>query len=231
VHKPTRMVPVQGALDPEGGEVLLTALQARVDADLRASGGMDLRTPTQRRADALVDLARFYLDSSKRPTLAGERPHITVTVDLHALRDAGANGARPSPGRCELDRAGTVHPQTARRLACDASVTRVVMAGPAEPLEVGRKTPVVSAALRRAVIVRDRRYRFPRCMRPQAWCDAHHVVHWADGGETGLHNLVLLCRPHHRLVHEGGFQLKLNRGRPQFKRPDGSVIDVDRAPP
>jgi hypothetical protein len=225
------MVEVQGALDPEGGEVLLTALQARVDADLRASGGMDLQTPTQRRADALVELARFYLDSSERPTLSGERPHLTVAVDLLTLRVPGVNAAARSPRRCELDQTGAVDPQTARRLACDASVTRVVMAGPAEPLEVGRRTPVVNAGLRRAVVLRDGRCRFPGCYRPHSWCDAHHVKHWADGGETGLHNLVLLCRPHHRLVHEGGFGLRMVEGRPVFERPEGSVIEEGRAPP
>ena len=227
----TRMVPVQGALDPEGGEVFLTALQARVDADLRASGGMDLRTPTQRRADALVELARFYLDSAERPSLAGERPHLTVTVDLQALRGVPDNGAPRSSGRCELDHTGTVDQHTARRLACDASVTRVVMAGPAEPLEVGRKTQVVSASVRKAVVLRDRRCRFPGCHRPHSWCDAHHVVHWADGGRTDLGNLVLLCRPHHRLVHEGGFGLRMADGNPVFRRPDGSAIEDDRGPP
>ncbi len=64
-----------------------------------------------------------------------------------------------------------------------------------------------------------------------SWCDAHHIVHWADGGQTALHNMVLLCRPHHRLVHEGGFRLQLVDGRPVFKRPDGSVIEDGRAPP
>jgi HNH endonuclease len=90
---------------------------------------------------------------------------------------------------------------------------------------------VVSAGLRRAVVLRDRRCRFPTCTRPHPWCDAHHVTHWADGGETGLHNLVLLCRPHHRLVHEGGFRLELVEGMPVFRRPDGSVLLDERAPP
>jgi hypothetical protein len=81
------------------------------------------------------------------------------------------------------------------------------------------------------VIVRDRARRFPGCDRPQTWCDAHHVVHWAEGGPTALPNLLLLCRRHHRLVHErGGFGLELFDGLPVFKRPDGSVLE-DRAPP
>jgi predicted restriction endonuclease len=103
------------------------------------------------------------------------------------------------------------------------------MAGASEPLDVGRRTPVVSPAIRRAVIVRDAHCRFPGCDRPQSWCDAHHAVHWADGGPTSLQNLVLLCRAHHRLVHQG-FGLDMDDGHPVFRRPDGSVIE-DRGPP
>jgi uncharacterized protein DUF222/HNH endonuclease len=228
---PTGMVRVDGELDPEGGEAVLTAIQAIVDADLRAHGWNDLRTPPQRRADALHELARRYLDLPERPTVAGERPHVTVTVDVETLRGAkGADGASGA-SRCELDHAGAVHAATARRLACDASVMRVIMAGPSEPLDVGRRTPVVSSSLRRAVVLRDKKCQFPVCTRPHAWCDAHHVVHWANGGETALHNLVLLCRPHHRLVHEGGFRLELVNGKTMFRRPDGSVIEEGRAPP
>jgi predicted restriction endonuclease len=108
---------------------------------------------------------------------------------------------------------------------------RVVLYGRSEPLDVGRRSPVVSAAIRRAVIVRDRHCRFPGCVRARAWCDAHHVVHWADGGRTALQNLVLLCRRHHGMVHRsGGFGLELLEGRPVFRRPDGSILE-DRAPP
>jgi uncharacterized protein DUF222 len=228
----TRMVRLDGELDPEGGEAILTALQAIVDADLRAAGGSDMRTPTQRRADALHELARRYLDSPDRPTVAGERPHITLTVDVEALgENAMTGGANGDARRCKLDHTGTVDVATVRRIACDASVMRVVMTGSSEPIDVGRRTPVVSAGLRRAVVLRDQGCRFPGCTRPQAWTDAYHVVHWTDGGETSLQNLLLLCRPHHRLVHEGGFRLEMNQGNPVFRRPDGSVIEDGRAPP
>lgn len=217
------MVGVRGELDPEGGEQVMTALQAIVDRDAR-SGGPDLRTPAQRRADALAELARRYLDSSERPAVAGERPHLTLTVDLQVLR-------RLKEGMGELDHAGPVHPEAARRVGCNASVRRVVLGPRAVPLDVGRRTPVVPAGVRRAVVVRDRACRFPGCDRPHAWCDAHHVRHWSDGGPTALGNLVLLCRPHHRLVHEGGFRVEVVEGRPEFRRFDGSVIGQNRAPP
>jgi hypothetical protein len=225
---PTRMVRVDGELDPEGGEALLTALQAIVDAELRAGTGTDVRTPAQRRADALCELAHRYLRSPDRPTVGGERPHVTLTVGIETLRAAGKT---PVPGRCELDHTGAVPVETARRLACDASILPVVMAGRSLPLDVGRRTSVVPSGLHRAVELRDGGCRFPRCTRPHSWCDPHHIRHWADGGKTALDNLVLLCRPHHTLVHEGGFGLKMVEGKPMFRRPDGSPIEEGRAPP
>lgn len=143
-----------------------------------------------------------------------------VTVDLPALTGSG-------PGRCELQDAGAISPEQARRIACDAGVSRVVTAGPSQVLDLGRRTAVVPAALRRALVVRDGGCAFPGCGRPPGWCDAHHVVHWADGGPTALANLVLLCRPHHRLVH-GTFGVRMERGRPVFTRPDGTVMALRR---
>jgi hypothetical protein len=242
------MVQVDGTLDPESGETLLTALRAVMDAEARGRTD-DERTPAQRRADALTEICRQWLDGAERPTVAGERPHVTVMVGVDSLRGGAeaiagsrsdaeaiarsrgdpeaAHGALPGP--CEMDHVGPVSPNTARRLACDASLTRVVMSGRSEPLDVGRRTPIVPPAMRRAVIARDRACRFPGCDRPHAWCDAHHVTHWSDGGATAVTNLLLLCRRHHRRVHEG-FRLELIDGRPVFRRPDGSVLE-DRAPP
>jgi hypothetical protein len=152
--------------------------------------------------------------------VAGEHPHINVTVPLEALVDGG---------RAKLDHVGPVDAAVARKLACEASVSRIVLGPRSEPLDVGRRTPVVPHALRRAVVVRDGHCRFPSCDRPHSWCDAHHVRHWADGGSTALNNLVLLCRRHHRLVH-GRFGMEMSNGGPVFRRPHGSVLE-DRAPP
>ncbi len=218
------MVRLDGDLDPETGETLLTALRAVLDAESRSPGEGDHRTPAQRRADALSEVCRQWLDHSDRPSVAGEKPHVAVTVGAEALRDGAGE---PS----ELDQVGPIDLSVARRVVCDANIRRVVMAGRSEPLDVGRQTPVVPPAMRRAVIVRDRECRFPGCDRPHTWCDAHHVVHWADGGPTALPNLILLCRRHHRMVHSrGGFRLELVDGRPLFFRPDGSLLE-DRAPP
>lgn len=215
------MVRVDGELDPEGGQGLISALRAAVDAMVH-SEREGPRTATQRRADALGEICRQWLDSSDRPISGGERPHVTVTMDLQSLQDRAGQ-------QCELDDAGRISAEAARRLACDAQVSRVITRGQSEPLEVGRRTPVVPAGLRRAVAIRDGHCRFPGCDRPRSWCDAHHVRHWAEGGETSLANLVLLCRPHHRLVHHG-FAMKMVDGQPAFFRPDGSPLE-ERGPP
>ena len=157
------MVRVDGDLDPETGETLLTALGAVMDAEAR-SGAEDGRTPAQRRADALGEICRQWLDRSDRPSVAGERPHLTVTVADHVLTSGRIS---------ELDHTGPVDPEVARRIACDASVTRVVLSARSEPLDVGRRTAVIPPSMRRAVVVRDRHCRYPGCDRPHAWCDAH----------------------------------------------------------
>ena len=251
------MVRVDGALDPETGETLLSALSAVLDAEARGQSD-DRRSPAQRRADALGEICRQWLDGAERPQVAGERPHVSLMVDVDTVRgihheagasdagsDRGTHARRYHRGRIgvmsELGHIGPVPPRLARQLACDASVMRVVMAGGSEPLDVGRRTAVVSPAMRRAVIARDRHCQFPGCDRPSSWCDAHHVVHWADGGPTSVTNLMLLCRRHHRMVHaRGDFSLDLVEGRPVFRRSDGSALGeaeralgpaADRGPP
>jgi hypothetical protein len=220
------MVRVEGELDPETGQTVMTALRAVVDAGRRSSAG-EPRTPDQCRADALGEICRQHLDRSDRPVVAGERPHVVLTVDLDSLKTGRGSGG--------LEEAGLVPAEVARKLSCDSSVSRVVVSGRSEPLDVGRRTPVVPAALRRAVVVRDARCRFPGCDRPPPWCDAHHVRHWADGGETKLANLILLCRPHHGLAHDG-FRVEIIDGLPAFFRPDGSAlrahaVSANRGPP
>ena len=213
------MVRVDGTLDPETGETVLTALRAVVDAETRGrpKDDVDDRTPAQRRADALGEVCRQWLDRPGRPTVGGELPHVTVTVSADAL--AGVEGV------CETDHVGPIAVATARRLACDSSVMRVVLSERSEPLDVGRRSKVVPPSMRRAVIVRDRRCRFTGCDRPHTWCDAHHIVHWADGGSTALSNLILLCRQHHRAIHAGRARLDMHDGLPVFRRSDGSRLD------
>ncbi len=192
------MVRIDGDLDPEAGEVVLTAIGALVDESVKSGDPADHRTPTQRRADALTDLCRQFLDSGRAAISGGERPHINVLVDLATLE--GRAGTR-----CELGSGEIIHPEAARRLACDAGINRIITNGPSQVLDVGRTTRTVSGPTRRALVIRDGGCRFDGCDRPAPWCDAHHYIHWLDLGETNLDNLVLLCRSHHRMVHEGRF--------------------------
>ncbi|MFQ5555221.1 MAG: DUF222 domain-containing protein [Acidimicrobiia bacterium] len=213
------MVRLDGWLDPEGGSVVMTALRSMTEPAARAAGSegtaghSDGRTPAQRRADALVEVCRQSMDSGLAESSAGERPHLTVTVSLDALeRRAGTP--------CELDDGAVITPEAALRLACDAGVTRIITRGASEPLDVGRRTRTVPSAIRRAVVLRDGGCRFPECDRPQRWCDAHHIEHWIDGGATSVDNLVLVCRPHHRFVHDRGWRITHDaRGSPTFEPP------------
>jgi hypothetical protein len=219
-------VRVDGNLDPEGGHSVITALNALQDADIRAERPRpDVRSARQRRADAMGELCRQWLNSSGRPKVAGERPHMSVVVDVQAL-------AGQASGRSEFETGEPLHPETARRIACDAAITRVLTSGRSEPIDVGRRTAIVPPVTRRALIVRDRHCTFPGCERPVEWCDAHHVQHWADGGSTTLSNLILLCRPHHRATHQrDGFRVEMVDGRPRFSRPDGTALDEPAAHP
>jgi hypothetical protein len=188
---------LDGLLDAEGGAALRTALGAlippRRDSEL---------TSAQRRADALVELATRALNSGALPTARGVRPHLTLTVPAATLeRQAGAPGA-------ELVWAGVVPAEAARRMACDAAVARIDVDACGAPLNAGRTTRTVPPALRRALVLRDRGCRFPGCDRPPEWTDAHHIRHWADHGATSMENLILLCRRHHRQVHEGGWSVR-----------------------
>ena len=188
---------LNGRFDAEGGATLQTALNAISGPP--ESG--DKRTPKQRRADALVELARRQLDHGDLPEVGGQRPHLSVFVDAHTL------AKQPGSAAAELEWAQPIPAETARRLACDAAITPILRGPESNQPQAGSTTRVPAGSQRKALVVRDRGCRFPRCDRPPDWTDAHHIRHWADGGKTELDNLVLLCRRHHRMVHEEGWQL------------------------
>jgi hypothetical protein len=115
--------------------------------------------------------------------------------------------------------------ETSRRIACDASIVRLHEDEDSEPLSIGRKSRTIPPAIRRALRARDDGCRFPGCTH-RSFLDGHHIEHWADGGETGLDNLVQLCRHHHRLVHEGGFHCgKDEQGKLQFRDPREQLLN------
>jgi hypothetical protein len=155
----------------------------------------DLQRSRKRRVEALATLAESFLATGPKDLSGADRQQIVVHVDAETLKHSHA-------GRCELEHGPAIAAETARRLACDASVTRVLENERGEPLAVGRRTRTIPPAIRRALKARDQGCRFPGCSFKR-YVDGHHVQHWAQGGETRLANLVTLCRFHHRLVHEG----------------------------
>ena len=197
------MFKLDALMDPEGGAVLRTALNAL----LGPTASNDERTPAQRRHDALVDLAKRQLDHGHLHQVGGDRPHLSLTVSLPTLMN------QPGAPAADLEWGQPVPGETARRLACDASVTRILIDSDNNPLYASKTSRLVNGPLRRAIAVRDGGCRFPMCDRPVDWTDAHHIQHWADEGPTTVDNLVLLCRRHHRQVHEGGWQLSWGEKR------------------
>jgi hypothetical protein len=227
-HDDDGMVVIRGRLEPEAGALLLRALEAAreteyqkarkaVGADATEPRTGDEPTPAQRQADALVLMAETALHHELDPGPPGERYQVVVHVDAPVLADLEA------PGQSVLDEGVHVPAGTSQRLACDAS--RVVMRHDADGhvLDVGRRTRTISPALRRALLHRDRGCRFPGC--GLRFVQGHHLRHWARGGPTTLENLTLLCRFHHRAVHEEGFEVARDaNGALQFRRPDGRLI-------
>ena len=197
---------LDGHLDALDGEILDTALRLAAGADDDTEAP---RTPAQRRADALVNICKSFLDNEEQPPGRRNRPHINVIVPLDDL-EAGRGG--------QCADGTVVDGPSLSSLVCDSVLHRVVMAG-SVILDYGTATRTISANLFNALVVRDRHCRFPGCDRPAAWSDAHHVVHVEDGGPTCPSNCVLLCRRHHTRLHRKGWSAEL--------QPDGEFVVHD----
>ncbi len=223
------MVVLRGRLEPEVGALLLQALGAareslyqRARERARAATGFghvseDTPTVTQQRADALALLAETALHHGLDPGIPGERYQVVVNIDAPVLADP------EQPGQSVLEGGTHVSAETSQRLACDAS--RVVMRhdDKGRLVEIGARTRTIPPALRRALHHRDQGCRFPGC--GLRFTQGHHLRHWAHGGPTTLSNLTLLCRRHHRAVHEEGYEVaRLPDGALRFRRPDGRPL-------
>ena len=217
------MTEVSAHLDPETAEVVITAIDARLKAewDHETEAEHGARTPTQRRADALKGICNDWLNG----TLTGDgngqtmrsRPHVSVIVDLKTLTDG--------VGVAVTERGTILSPEAARRICCDAGISRIITDGPSQLIDIGREQRTFQHGARKALVLRDQGCRFPACNAPPSWCEGHHIQHWTNNGVTEQANGVLLCPTHHRHLHEGGWTIS---GHPDavltFTSPTGLAL-------
>jgi len=211
-------VRLTGWLD-EGGAAVVNAALDPLCAPRRDDA--ELRTPAQRRADALVEVCELAIRTEQLPDNGGQRPHVVVTVPYDPLHEQLGIGT--------LDTGGRLSPEQARQLACDAQLIPAVLGGDGQVLDLGRTRRLITGPLRRALELRDRGCAFPGCDRPPRWCHGHHIRAWVDGGPTNLDNSVLLCGYHHRLIHRGDWIVRLAAdGMPEFIPP--AYVDPRQRP-
>jgi hypothetical protein len=175
--------------------------------------------PAATNIDALAMIVESFLEHGAETRNGGDRYQIVINTDAEVL-------SRDADGTCELDNGPALAPETVRRLACDASI--VIVTGDGERVQISDKAPAIPASTRRAVHRRDEGCRFPGCS-ARAFTNIHHLHHRAKGGSNDLRNLLELCWHHHRLVHEGGWNVRLDdQGEVLAIRPNGNIL---RAPP
>ncbi len=200
---------LSGVLDREGGAALKTA----IDALSKRLGSDDTRTPKQRRVDALTEIVYKAMNEGRLPKRNGVRPHITLTTTLEGLKgELGAAASELQPGM-------PISSKTVQRFACDGTLSRVLKAD-SLPIDVGRATRAISPAQHRALKAHYRGCGGPGCDRPINWTTPHHIEFWSRGGPNDLPNLLPLCYFHHRLVHEGGWQVVKAGDEVRFIPPD-----------
>jgi hypothetical protein len=218
-------ITLSAQLPKETGELLMKAIEiaaAALAIDSASGAISDATIPVnadvffRQQADALVRLAQVFLAGGESNSSTADHYQVMVHVDESALRDEGGKSDLPI--------------ESVRRITCDASLITVVEDNKGNLLNAGRKNRVVSSPMKRALVGRDKCCRFPGCSHDK-WLDAHHVMHWADGGETSMENTLLLCSMHHRLLHEGGFTILKNfAGEWYFRNRTGKALQQHPAP-
>lgn len=221
-HDENGALVLQGRFPAEQGAIILKALEKAmdsIDVSAETSTGGDAADVTaetserpsfsSRRADALAEVAETFLSNSGHNGTTADRYQVVVHVAADVTAETSPSDVTAVTS--QLDDGSGVTAETSRRIACDCSVVPVREDPFGEPLSIGRKTRSIPPAIRRALQLRDGGCRFPGCTHTR-FVDGHHIKHWADGGETSLENLVLLCRRHHRLVHEGGYGVERRTG-------------------
>ncbi|MFJ7218670.1 DUF222 domain-containing protein [Amycolatopsis sp. NPDC098790] len=220
-RKRTGIWELHGRFDDETGTRASALLDSLAERRTTTDEGGDHRSPQERYGDAFSDAIDLALNSPTLPMQAGERAHVMVAVHLKDLQSG--------LGQATLGDTGTMSAAEARVHACDSMIIPAVLGEKSEPLNLGRLRRLISAGLRRALYLRDRGCAFPGCHRPPRHCQGHHIHHWAEGGPTDLHNLVLMCAHHHRLLHRSGWEVRIAAdGLPEFLPP--AFLDRERKP-
>ena len=226
-----RAVAANPAVDGSAGPLAANGPSGSAEPSTTGEGVTAPAAPSPTNAECVAAIAETALARPPSGLAGGERQQLIVHVDAETLATDMPGAQATGGGSCAIADGPGVAPETVRRLACDCSYV-AALERDGKPLSVGRRTRSVPPAIRRALLVRDGRCQFPGCER-RRFVDAHHIVHWARGGETRLDNLVLLCRHHHRLVHERGFTVGRDpsSGRLAFRTPDGVRLEPAPTPP
>ncbi len=232
------MLVFRGRLAPEDGAVFVKAMDAVMhqvneekfqqkraeETDQNLSKDVSAETFSQKRADALSRMAEHYLatgEDGPAPINSGDKYQVVVHINTNP------DSLTPP---AHIENGPVLSPATVKRLASDSSLITVLEDDKGNVLDVGRKTRTIPPAIRRTLIQRDKGCRFPGCCESK-YVDAHHIHHWCDGGETKMDNLVLLCRKHHRLIHEENYQIKMDEtGIPRFTNPNKQAMPRARYP-
>jgi Domain of unknown function (DUF222)/HNH endonuclease len=198
---------IKGQLDSPTFDALTQILDS-----LRDTATDDGKTLAERNADALGMLCDRTLDDGELPEQGGEKPHLTLILRHDELKRGRRGGSLTATG-CRIG------PKEIRRIACESAIIPLLLSGKSRPLDVKREQRTATRYQRRVLAARDGGCAYPGCDRSPRWCSAHHISHWADGGETKLDNLVLLCRTHHRMIHTSGWTVRIRDGFPEFTPP------------
>ncbi|MBX2839364.1 MAG: HNH endonuclease [Gammaproteobacteria bacterium] len=227
---------ITARLPAEEGAVVLKAIEAATqvqETEQQSSDDVSAETSSleyddpgrekrRRRADALVSMASAWLQGHTTDAHIADRYQVVVHVDQELLSKTVVSSTAGKPD-CYIEHETGLPVETVRRLSCDCKLVASLDKG-GEPLSIGRRSRSIPTGIRRALHVRDGGV----CQFPGCGCSkhlqAHHVVHWANGGETSLDNLVELCHYHHKLVHEGGYSLNRRDGKWQFFNADGLLV-------
>ena len=191
---------------------------------------LDRRSRAQKLLNGLVGACALAMTTGKLPSNGGLRPQLTVTIDHRDLFEQLTHNSRPgdhgntgaalnplSTGTATFT--GPIHPNTIRKIACDADIIPVLLGSDSRVLDIGRTTRIFPPHIRKAITARDGGCAFPDCTIPAPWCEAHHTTYWSNGGTTSTNNGTLLCSHHHHLIHKEQWRIDITTGVPWFIPP------------